>query len=152
MIKKQEDLSKYSNTELNIYNIGWLDATSSFASHNTSNNSSNDIVEQLTYILKRERVNLTRGIDTCPLCPEKNRKIYLNRDDKEHLLGISELWIPNDDETKVFAAPDLIIHYINDHGYVPPRVFVDCVFNFDLNTNWSGANMYERFIAEKYRQ
>jgi hypothetical protein len=42
------------------------------------------------------------------------------------LLGSAEIRVPGKDG-KVYAAPNLIYHYIKDCGYLPPQEFIDAV-------------------------
>jgi hypothetical protein len=42
------------------------------------------------------------------------------------LLGSAEAWI-SDHRGTVYAAPNLIYHYVRDVGYLPPEEFVEAV-------------------------
>lgn len=44
--------------------------------------------------------------------------------------GTGEIRVPGPSGV-AFAAPQLIGHYVADHGYLPPRTFCDAVFAFD---------------------
>ncbi|WNG39934.1 hypothetical protein F0U61_44330 [Archangium violaceum] len=39
--------------------------------------------------------------------------------------GAYNVWIPS--ERYLFIAPELIVHYITDHGYRPPDAFIEAV-------------------------
>jgi hypothetical protein len=39
--------------------------------------------------------------------------------------GNGEIWVPGDDV--IYAAPVLIVHYIEEHGYLPPPQFLKAV-------------------------
>jgi hypothetical protein len=41
-------------------------------------------------------------------------------------LGTGELWVTGD-KGVIYAAPTLIVHYVEDHGYVPPAAFVSAL-------------------------
>ena len=56
----------------------------------------------------------------CPLC---RKKISLNGTP----LGHAEIRVIGDEE--IFAAPDLIIHYVTEHRYLPPKPFLTAVLN-----------------------
>ncbi len=43
-------------------------------------------------------------------------------------LGSAEIWVIANDG-KIFACPDLILHYIVDHNYLPPEEFIEAVEN-----------------------
>src|SRR5262249_18800720 len=44
---------------------------------------------------------------------------------REYLLGTAEIRVRDTDVT--FAAPNLILHYVVDHAYLPPEAFVRAV-------------------------
>ncbi|WP_249375347.1 hypothetical protein [Streptomyces sp. I05A-00742] len=44
------------------------------------------------------------------------------------LLGTAELRVVSADGTW-FIAPDLVLHYVTDHGYLPPDDFVEAVLS-----------------------
>jgi hypothetical protein len=57
---------------------------------------------------------LFMGIHECTLCPKDSRKV-----------GYRNLLIPT--RHLLYVAPELIIHYIEDHGYQPPKEFIGAV-------------------------
>jgi len=78
----------------------------------------------------------------CDGCEErvsvKSDTEWLWRDDPLVLLGGAEIWIP-DSSQGYFAAPDLIIHYIEEHQYLPPREFLSALAIVDpaeLGSGW----------------
>jgi len=50
----------------------------------------------------------------------------------ECLLGSAELWIPGTET--LFAAPDLIVHYVREHRYLPPEAFRQASEHVELAT------------------
>lgn len=38
-----------------------------------------------------------------------------------------EIWIPS--ATCVYASPGLILHYVEDHGYIPPQEFLNAIID-----------------------
>lgn len=140
------DFSKYDDTSLNVYNIGWLGKSSD----HDINYSNLSLIDKLKCLLKRERVNLTRGITLCSLCSKGENRIRVDIDGDSLLLGISEVWIPNGVQNKIFAAPDLIIHFIEKHNYRPPQEFIEAIESFDLTSAWSGEEAYNKYLKAKY--
>lgn len=49
-------------------------------------------------------------------------------------LGCSEIWIKH--KEKYYAAPSLIIHYIEAHNYKPPKEYVRAVMAVDLSDSF----------------
>lgn len=62
-------------------------------------------------------------------------------------LGMSEIWLTND--TGWFAAPSLVIHYITDHGYLPPSAFVRAVWALRTGDRFLGQEVYDRLVSER---
>lgn len=52
--------------------------------------------------------------------------IKVTHDGTTLLLGSAEIRVPSRLGV-VYAAPDMIYHYIKDHDYVPPQEFIDAV-------------------------
>ncbi len=57
--------------------------------------------------------------------PFSNEHIEVEFDGKSHKLGAAEIRIIGTED--IFAAPDLIYHYVTDHNYLPPDEFIDAV-------------------------
>ena len=65
----------------------------------------------------------TRGLHRCPFCSSTGTNdSYEQQRDRGRQLGSAEVVIIAGE--RVFLAPDLIVHYIDKHGYWPPRPFV----------------------------
>ena len=58
----------------------------------------------------------------CPLC---GKRVTTEIDGQVVELGIGEIRIMGDEN--IYAAPDLILHFIVEHGYRPPKAFIDAV-------------------------
>jgi hypothetical protein len=81
----------------------------------------------------RDGVNRTRGLYRCSLCsasafggawpPESNRVVSPAGD---YVVGGAEIRVTGADDT-VYAAPDMIIHYVERHQYKPPEQFIAAV-------------------------
>ena len=80
----------------------------------------------------------SRGMHGCEFCGLSEPRPILDRADPNMMLGSAEIWIRDSKSGIVFAAPDLVIHYIDRHGYRPPRVFVEAALAFDPD-GWDGA-------------
>ncbi len=71
---------------------------------------------------------------------------------EEWSLGNSVMWLPSPTSSGIFyAAPDLIYHYIVDHGYRPPDAFLEAVNCYDFDLNWNVWDTRQS-IMEKHRQ
>jgi hypothetical protein len=62
---------------------------------------------------------LFRGFHVCELCQFKNYERTCK--------GTNNLFIPFNDV--IYVAPEMILHYINEHHYLPPAVFIEAVMH-----------------------
>ena len=75
----------------------------------------------------RMPVNRTRGYHCCPRCWRPTPQgVRVSRGGTELVLGSAEIRVQGKDGV-VYAAPDLIYHYVTRHGYRPPAEFVAAV-------------------------
>lgn len=108
--------------------IGWLDRNHPFRKGEI------DIclVEGLISIAVSSAVNQTRGLHGCPLCGGDDDPTIQRDGERRLVLGSAEIWILGSDGA-IFASPDMLIHSIVAHGYLPPpdylvalRWFLEC--------------------------
>lgn len=59
----------------------------------------------------------------CPVCYTGEPVVHCQGEDVK--INSFEIWIPS--ATCVFASPGLILHYVEDHGYVPPQAFLNAI-------------------------
>lgn len=140
---KITDLSTYvhSLTGKEMYGllaVGWLDQ----AFENVSNGPAIDpeVLAKLRVLLSgnsRFRANIIRGQEPCELC-----SILCECNGVR--LGWSELWIPFDG--KIYVSPDLILHYIEGHGYLPPMEYINALMQLDERQEFNAEEMNERLI------
>ncbi|MBW2455213.1 MAG: hypothetical protein JRI68_11915 [Deltaproteobacteria bacterium] len=71
------------------------------------------------------------GWHDCTLCPRKpgDGPIMWDIGGQQTMLGATEIYVPAGEV--MFSAPNLILHYIADHGYRPPEVFLAAVRKCD---------------------
>ncbi|MEV6678811.1 hypothetical protein AB0N09_18425 [Streptomyces erythrochromogenes] len=116
-------------------NIGWLDGDRRWPRGPVPE----AFGDRLQAVLGAQQVNVMMGLHDCDLCPTA---IPDSHPWYEPLpghrcasAGTGEIHVPGPSGT-VFAAPRLIGHYVADHGYLPPRAFVDAVLAFDPYGSW----------------
>lgn len=64
----------------------------------------------------------SRGIHLCEFC-EPTSRIFAERKGQQMYLGSSEIRVWSK-TGEVYAAPNLIFHYVNTHRYKPPDEFL----------------------------
>lgn len=101
----------YHHHSKNEFNIGWLQKDNSF--------TKGEVSFLFIEILKKHNerpftVHHTRGFHGCDFC------------EQEKMSGFHEIRVVGADG-KVYACPELIIHYVESHQYLPPQEFIDAV-------------------------
>lgn len=90
--------------------VGWLDARHPFP---TGPVSPVFVAALRRHLQHPWQPVATAGWHDCELCESKP------------VTGCANVWIP--DKSAVYVAPELILHYIEDHHYRPPIAFIAAV-------------------------
>jgi hypothetical protein len=101
--------------------IGWLDRNYPFRTGAVDP----EFIQKLEMFYLR-LANVTRGWHRCELCSEAPVGLPVNVGGKVVNLGHAEVHVESGDGT-LFAAPDLIYHYVTDHNYMPPEDFIAAI-------------------------
>lgn len=135
------DLSKYEyhNVEAHTINIGWLDNSIDYARGEVPE----EFINKLWGYLKYNIVQL-RGFHECNLCSEKTGYLSVERNGEQLKLGSAEIRVLGNDG-KIYAAPNLIYHYITKHNYMPPAEFIKAVL-----TGSSDSPEYINYIQKEF--
>lgn len=138
-----EDLTPYTYYHLgirnNTLNIGWLDIVYPYKHGKLPDEFLNKLWDFVQIKLFR-----LRGFHVCNLCSEKViSPIIVRKGDVDFKLGDAEIRVLGEDG-KIYAAPNLIYHYITVHGYRPPDEFVQAV----LKGPNPDSEIYRKFLAE----
>jgi hypothetical protein len=103
-------------------NVGWLDPTHSFHQGATESEFHHRL-----FTFCEHPVHRTRGIHRCAFCPVA-RDSTAQRETLEGrtvVLGSAEIRVGG--AGVIYAAPDLIYHYVVRHQYHPPDEFIRAV-------------------------
>jgi hypothetical protein len=125
------DLSPYDHGTGTEYTptltIGWLDKQHPF----TTGALPTSILDRL-WVFCGAWVHLSLGFHHCDFCDASTSfgGIPASRNGKTLTLGSAEIRVIG--ENVVFAAPDMIYHYMVDHHYVPPSVFLTALMTSPL--------------------
>lgn len=110
----------------NLYytvNIGWLDSEHEYPKGQVS-----DLFLDKLWDYCCESYIITFGCHSCDFCNEEEEMgVYIKRGNASLVVGSQEIRIIGDGI--VYAAPDMIYHYIVDHQYLPPKQFIEAVLN-----------------------
>lgn len=100
--------------------VAWLARDLEF----TRGATSKGLVDDLRLLAARPR-NVERGLHYCEFCGAESPLISRSELGEPVVQGTGEIWVESEDG--VFIAPTLLIHYVEEHHYVPPLVFIDAV-------------------------
>lgn len=126
-------------------NVGWLGSDTQWA----ATPPSSELLDAL-WAVTQVVVAPSRGFHFCELCG-KEEVITAQRLGERLLLGHAEIRVFGG-AGEVYAAPDMLFHYVERHGYPPPAAFVRALLSSalppdaayfkrlsDLGLSWSGA-------------
>jgi hypothetical protein len=103
------------------YNIGWLDAGHPFPCGKVSE----EFIDRLWHFCHFQPI-ATLGIHGCELCNKPYDRVTAFYGDDVFLLGSAEIRAIGTDG-RIYAAPNLIFHYVTKHQYLPPKEFIDAI-------------------------
>jgi hypothetical protein len=116
------DLSPYEYMEDGepMLNVGWLDRSVTFPTGEVSGEAKTALLD-----LVGDYEGATRGLHYCHFCDAESPILihHAPADRGRVFLGMSEIRPRRNGVT--YAAPSLIIHYIDEHGYLPPAEFLE---------------------------
>lgn len=118
------DLSpyEYTNTDLPMLNVGWLAAGHEFRTGGVPN----EVLSRLLRLADAQ-VNIMRGVHDCEFCAEESPIRMAAPNERGYVaLGMGEIRVTGDCG-RLYAAPSLILHYIQAHDYRPPDDFIRAV-------------------------
>jgi hypothetical protein len=130
------------------HSVGWLDDIHAF---DVAVPSVQPLLK-LMPLIWRCRALQTRGIEPCPLClkegrPDPERLVsFASPERGVTVLGSAELWIPAP-SGDVWVGPDLLVHYVAEHGYAPPNEFWIAVDAFNGSRAWDAELVAQGFLG-----
>ncbi len=111
-------------------NVGWLSSLFPYPKGNVEP----PLLAKLHALAVTQPVNVCRGFEDCEYClpsQREGRPLAKWRGESREL-GSAEIWVPGENGA-LYAAPNLVIHYIEKHNYLPPPEFLAALERFDLN-------------------
>lgn len=132
-----QDLSRYQYHHCDglpgVLPVGWL----SIAHDYQKGPVARPLLDKLTYLAVFKSINFMRGAHRCELCDDGEP--VAEKDGAVRSLGSAEVWLPGDNV--LYAAPNLIVHYISVHRYQPPQSYLDAVDALDVD-EWAPPRDY----------
>jgi hypothetical protein len=136
------DLSPYAyghHQHPGVVHVGWLDGSHPYPKGSVAP----DLIARMKRLATKP-VELYRGIHLCEICVEPTGIAKTFVPNKGNLIDPSCAWMKWADERMgngeiraiyegvTFAAPILIVHYIEEHAYLPPTHFLRAIEKTDL--------------------
>lgn len=117
----------YLPAELQLFAIGWIEEAGF-----TTGAVPEACIDSLIATYPAKIVpDGTRGLHTCTLCGAELPNVEW-KGKKINVKGYGQYLVRYG--KAVYMAPALIIHYILDHDYCPPQIFIDAVTNGEFLT------------------
>lgn len=103
--------------------IGWLARGHAY----TKGNVATGVIDRLQ-LLRKTPAEFSCGLHICEFCNAFPRSLWYSCHGSYpgHICGSNTIHVAKDNDW-VYAAPDLIVHYILQHHYCPPQEFCDAV-------------------------
>jgi hypothetical protein len=143
-----KDLSPYSydlpHPLAKVRNVGWLSKGMEYPTGRVGG-----FVEALKRWAVGAAANRMRGYELCRFCPLTGyEQMSTNWNGEALWLGSFEIWIP-DGTGGIFAAPSLIVHYVEAHDYLPPQPFIDSVLR-PIPDDWDAEAVAAKLIEAAF--
>jgi hypothetical protein len=102
-------------------NVGWLAKGYPFETMTVDN-----AVLELVWSYCTIATAQTRGFHECEFCP-LNTSNFVQNNERNLLLGTAEIRVFPIEGNIIYAAPNLIYHYMKVHKYKPPQEFIEAL-------------------------
>ena len=110
---------------------GWLDQDHEYARGEISES---DFIHLERLLQGPFQPVMSMGLHECNICQFSGPQ------------GVKNLFVPHNGD--ILVAPELITHYINCHGYVPPDRFIQAIRGLDSSRNMA----YKKCLLENNGQ
>ena len=125
-----KDLSKYTyismpKKHLTYLNVGWLSKKKKFPLGQISSS----LLKKLKLLANTNRVLESRGLYECELCVSPNT---IDNFVEVFHRPTSSAQIHLEYRGVVYCSPEMIVHYIEDHNYLPPKIYLNALRNIEL--------------------
>lgn len=129
-----QDLTPYEYMRLEGFppglNVGWLSIDHPFKNGIVPA----ETIAKFKALDARGRMFLAAGHHACEFCPHlanRHPAHSFEYEGETFFLGSAEIWVTSSAGI-CYVAPNLIIHYIEAHQYLPPEEFIQAVLQMPL--------------------
>lgn len=126
-----------------VLTVGWLEVGQSYCRGSVERS----FMDSLEWCCCCRFTHQMRGSHHCDMCGAT--AVVINCVGSQRKLGSAEIWIPGENGV-IYAAPDLILHYVMEHGYCPPFQFISAVERL-YSSREKIENIYEEVVGRALR-
>ncbi len=132
-----------------MLNVGWIDPATTYPSTEPSAQLLGKLkLMVIGNAIINVNMNTIRAMLPCGIC--KQRGIQLSNDQGgKAFLGMGEILIPASSGQYYYAAPSMVVHYIEHHLYMPPMEFWNAIEAFDLATAFDAQDKFDELLMSK---
>lgn len=124
-----------------VLTVGWLSSANEFPTRKPSQ----EMLDAIKRLLISNRINKMRGYHLCEFC-RSSEPVKVELAQGPLILGSAEIWVTSSSAGHVYAAPDLIYHYVSVHNYAAPENFLAAVAQAETLTQWSPSEEREKRV------
>jgi hypothetical protein len=128
-----------------VVTVGWLSKDHEYA----RGDASAETLEAIEALIGSHQAHPMRGYHVCEFCGADPRTMPVRPG--LALIGSAEIWVPSSDLKRIYAAPNLIHHYMSAHRYLPPQEFLDAVAAVHEHTKWDADRECEERLDAAWR-
>ena len=89
------------------------------------------LIQKLEKLLVVKPVNHMMGDEFCSFCLKGRKRHEVELEERKTIPGGSfEIFVPGDGKT--YMAPELIVHYVRVHDYLPPLEFREALEKYEI--------------------
>lgn len=108
----------YVSDSPQVLAVGWLGASEAYQRGPVDERVFAKLIELLVHPWQRGR---SMGRHDCEFCRFTGYPFNVSYRNTSVAVGVSNLFVPG--RCVIYAAPSMIVHYIDSHEYAPPAVF-----------------------------
>jgi hypothetical protein len=128
-----------------VVTVGWLSKDHEYP----RGPSSAEMLEAVEALIGSHQAHQMRGYHVCEFCGADPRVMPVP--EGLALIGSAEIWIPSPDLKRIYAAPNLIHHYMSAHAYLPPQEFLEAVAAVHEHEAWNADQECEERLDAAWR-
>lgn len=114
----------YLSDSARVLAVGWLSGDAAVARGDVDDSL---FAKLMKLLVEPWQPLAIAGYHDCEFCRFSGSSKRLTHGGITVEYGATNLFVPGEDV--VYAAPSMIVHYIDSHGYAPPSVFRDAVMS-----------------------